>query len=60
MFIPAEPILTIYLLLGPNYVTKPIEDTKPYKPYTTTMMMTAEDMYDIDEIIEKLFEKEQP
>lgn len=54
MFAPADAMLYFYLLMGMRYVdindfdNKVVE--KPYRAYTTTLIITNNDMYSLDEI----------
>lgn len=56
MFIPSDPMLYFYLLLGQQYVTAPINNEVPYKHHTTNVVITNKDMYDLNEIIDMTFE----
>lgn len=58
MFIPADPMLYFYLLLGQQYVTNDIQSAKPYQPYTTNIVMSNKDMYDVNKVIEQVLLKE--
>lgn len=55
---PADPMLYFYLLLGQQYVTNDIEYMKPYKPHTTSVMISNKDMYDVKKLMDDILIKE--
>jgi hypothetical protein len=61
MFSPIDPMLYFYLLIGQKYISaisnKEIIVEKPYRAYTTSMVISNKDMYDIEKILETAFEK---
>lgn len=62
MFVPCDAMLYFYLLVGMKYVdirefdNKIVE--KPYKAYTAHHVITNNDMYNIDQILEEAFKEE--
>lgn len=60
MFKPIDAMLYFYLLAGQKYITMNDDQRViPYKPYTVCNIVTNEDMYDLDKIVEEAFIKKE-
>lgn len=54
---PIDPMLLFYLLAAIRLMENPVEKAPSYtyKPYTTSYVISNEDMYDVDQIVRDAF-----
>lgn len=57
MMNPIDPMLFFYLMAGLRLMENPVEKQSNYiyRPYTTSYVISNEDMYDVDQIVRDAF-----
>lgn len=59
MFLPADAMLYFYLLVGQRMMSDDNTTMKPYKPHTTSVVISNRDMYNLNEIIDMTFDNKE-
>lgn len=57
MMSPIDPMLFFYFMAGIRLMENPVEKQSNYiyRPYTTSYVISNEDMYDVDQIVRDAF-----